>query len=811
MPLLHISDQAYHSIQRLSDQSTLSDSDRVRVFDDIFPSIPLVPIVAHPLLLSRNEPETVLQCLASWGAPECRVHNTTGPLSTASTNLAPHLQAIFDEDPLLRRTDKKVTVIHDQVNTVGILTWLLRSHLQADDVRDKTTRQAVCDWLVTTRESHSAMTTEGLGYENELDGALRIGLTKAVNHLLRNPHIYKQAGSPKPTGEWGHPDLSVGPGVTDRTLRLGTDTLALQEIKRRAVISHDDFEEIVRAAQQADLATPNGPPQAGFTLTVKDRKVVTDSSQPSIPAEVLLQIWAQAHSNRCRWILLHNTFDSLVFYLRDPATLLVSLVVPGAPASTLRYDSARPAFTLASAMVALSFTGTIASSDGFGWIDTKAQIMAFRKKVRDARDAKKLEKVQQVSKKRKASDDDVDEGGSGSGGRAGPDREPPRDPDDTHDQGSGRWGGTAGGRDDDRGGRKRDEPQESTDTYQHSRETDLDTEKTESFVMMADDHQFMAAHNAALDRRGVLHYSKESCFPPVRLRLSHSQRELDLQTARFACETGNMKGQTLSFLSAKQEKPHPGFISVRVGNHVGTGHLWTVYEAQLWASDSFLTPDRPATIPSAHSPASHLHSSPVPSLSSSTATGSDSTSPRTPTFERQAKSVVIKLVDPYTLSEWLSDLDHNDAQRAVRTEADMYNGPLRALYGTVVSQFYGLWRTPDGTYMMILERLRDPIALGSGDEGRKPRWSAISPLNRLLVLELYVKLHQAGVVHGDLTPRHILGRDPEGPEQPALIDFDCAKQVDPHGPEIRKERQELGELMDVSPWWPGWKLDGPAW
>ena len=72
---------------------------------------------------------------------------------------------------------------------------------------------------------------------------------------------------------------------------------------------------------------------------------------------------------------------------------------------------------------------------------------------------------------------------------------------------------------------------------------------------------------------------------------------------------------------------------------------------------------------------------------------------------------------------------------------------------------------------------------------------------RRAIVELYKALHAAGVLHNDVTTRHVLRR-PSGGEEPgslALIDFDQAVILDEdeaeHGGLVRREMAEVRRML----------------
>jgi tRNA A-37 threonylcarbamoyl transferase component Bud32 len=59
------------------------------------------------------------------------------------------------------------------------------------------------------------------------------------------------------------------------------------------------------------------------------------------------------------------------------------------------------------------------------------------------------------------------------------------------------------------------------------------------------------------------------------------------------------------------------------------------------------------------------------------------------------------------------------------------------------------------------------------------------------IKQLYDRIHQAGVVHGDIQLRHIRRRG----DGLCLIDFDHAYQVDPGGLQREQERVKLNHRL----------------
>ncbi|KLO06490.1 hypothetical protein SCHPADRAFT_946044 [Schizopora paradoxa] len=131
----------------------------------------------------------------------------------------------------------------------------------------------------------------------------------------------------------------------------------------------------------------------------------------------------------------------------------------------------------------------------------------------------------------------------------------------------------------------------------------------------------------------------------------------------------------------------------------------------------------------------------------------------------------------------------DEADDAIHSEAAAYSGPLAALQGRAVPTCYGLFEgrlrlgpgPPVQYWLLLLE-----------DAGFSIRsfWM-LTHDERERVRELYSELHQAGVAHGDVHPRHVL-RDKTG--KLSLIDFEGAT-LNASGEVRSEERAEVDALL----------------
>ncbi|KLT43738.1 hypothetical protein CC85DRAFT_243717 [Cutaneotrichosporon oleaginosum] len=130
----------------------------------------------------------------------------------------------------------------------------------------------------------------------------------------------------------------------------------------------------------------------------------------------------------------------------------------------------------------------------------------------------------------------------------------------------------------------------------------------------------------------------------------------------------------------------------------------------------------------------------------------------------------------------------------------MYAGPLRALQGSAVPRYFGLYSGADDDgrwlYALVLERVGR--AIHRRRDGGKGSWEELLPQQRRAVAQLYARVHDAGVVHGDMELRHIR-RELGEKGGLRLIDFEGAR----HRPEgVEGERAELDGC--IGPEWRKW-------
>ncbi|WVQ99043.1 hypothetical protein IAU59_006175 [Kwoniella sp. CBS 9459] len=182
--------------------------------------------------------------------------------------------------------------------------------------------------------------------------------------------------------------------------------------------------------------------------------------------------------------------------------------------------------------------------------------------------------------------------------------------------------------------------------------------------------------------------------------------------------------------------------------------------------------------------------------------------------------------------------------RGIRDELRMFTEYLPDLCGREIPRFYGLWEGYHGIYMMIQERLGEPVfesefageSVDLWDEDdddsdmAETSWTHLPLEQRSQIARLYNGIHARGVVHKDIRPWNIRKRlpnplnladpnaraatDAQVAEFPwVLTNLDESRRVQRNGPPIRKERRRLGKLLGFPRYWHGWGLPegAPAW
>ncbi|ODN79342.1 hypothetical protein, variant 1 [Cryptococcus amylolentus CBS 6039] len=836
--------------------STLSDEAKVILFDKLFPPQLDQPISAHANS-TLPDVESRWDCLAKWVAPAPAGSSSlsrgisTGPVSTCSTDLSKIFRPLFESIPQLSRG---ITVVHDDDATrLYLLDRLDQAIVQAsptDDV-DRNTRQALCDWNTTVQESNCAWGSEELLYWAELDGALRVGLTRAVNRYISDPRNFNAGHAPSRPIGWSHPILDAGAGVTDRLLKSSEGTKGMQELKRLKVLLERGMEMTVEAAGQRTGPPSNGRPTKGFTIWIDNSAAGTrlrSTAGPEVPLEATFQIWAQTHANRCRWATLHNTSATLVFYLANATTLLVSNVIRGNAGSQVHSPGPPPppsdtppcpprsqTFTLASAMVALALpdNGIPPEIPSFlspwqgDYIDTKRQIAAYRKTLRDKRDSSK--------KKRKAEDEAERQRPSRRDDRRSPGADRQGGP--SHGPSAGSSGKRRGGRDDAGAGRGsqfqgnrgapsggKQHPRRGSDAADASiylgEVSDSYDEETRGPLPPLYDTPLQSAPDGEMPPGTATVDVKAGQDDDAVIFVPRSRQYIPMRGTSFLPHQALLGRPLQAFIQGKSVGAVPiDTPSVHIGRHVDRGHLWDVFEG-LFYNPELSTPPRSQLSNSDHSPQSILSISSIPSLTRSTSTATSTPSPPLPSYGSRPIRVIVKIVQPSSL-DWGDVFDAglgaNESIQALEHEANLYEECLSNMTSKAAPGYYGLWRSTNGVYMMILERLGNAVC----DE-----WGHVPTILKPDIIRLYNSLHSAGVAHNDLQTRHIRYRlessecnegnegngdiDPACPKL-ALIDFDQASVVAPDGPDVRQERERLGGLMGVSPWCPLWNVRGPAW
>jgi hypothetical protein len=244
-----------------------------------------------------------------------------------------------------------------------------------------------------------------------------------------------------------------------------------------------------------------------------------------------------------------------------------------------------------------------------------------------------------------------------------------------------------------------------------------------------------------------------------------------------------------------------GLTRLRIGPLLGAGRTWTVYGASAG----------PSRITSSF--------------------GEDPSAPGEPTMERRSvdepplrreststgdfPQLVVKLFSPdigpfprardaspssSSTSPTTKEAEARANMRAALSEAEMYAGPLRALQGSAVPRYFGLYSGADDDgrwlYALVLERVGR--AIHRRRDGGKGSWASLIPQQRRAVAQLYAQIHGAGVVHGDMELRHIR-RELGERSGLRLIDFEGAR----HKPEgVDKERLQLDRC--IGPEWRKW-------
>ncbi|OCF59048.1 hypothetical protein L486_03546 [Kwoniella mangroviensis CBS 10435] len=150
----------------------------------------------------------------------------------------------------------------------------------------------------------------------------------------------------------------------------------------------------------------------------------------------------------------------------------------------------------------------------------------------------------------------------------------------------------------------------------------------------------------------------------------------------------------------------------------------------------------------------------------------------------QYGKVVLKLVYLPNYPCNRPDYDDYVPPEEVITEAlkeeSLYLGPLTKLQGELVPKYYGLYHSIPGSYHIAILLEHAGHAIGPGEVDLDEEWQE-------KLYSAYQRLHRHGVVHRDVSTRHILIDDQE---RIRLVSFRRSDQKD------LKDEDDVGTLMD---------------
>ncbi|GMK57968.1 hypothetical protein CspeluHIS016_0408020 [Cutaneotrichosporon spelunceum] len=636
-----------------------------------------------------------------------------------------------------------------QVEWGGDILRGIRKHVDAALSLDTDNNSPIVrDWTRLYQTSSEVLGRAPLGYEDDISAATLALLGLPLNDVLTAPEAFRPGRMPGHKPKWQCPrQTTTSVGITDWICKLmdkpGQPTTSVTEWKRADVLRTESIKAAVE--QASDNHRDNLPP---FTLRNAGQKTIVQEGAQihDNMAKAILQVWAQAHYNQCRWMILFNTDVAAVFYLAGPYKLLVSPIIERQAG---RDPRGRP--TLATVLLGTAFADLPqpASEDG---VDPQVTFFKVPLELVQALEPtwpSASAGARKRAREEKKLDMEVDAGDAGDAG--------------------------------------------ATDDIVTNHVVTDDIGVTDD-IDTAGNGDTSTAH--------------DPCTTLARPTPHLSGRPRWTSGALAVATPANGKesspGPTKNSAVAKDSPPSV----LLVGPRSSAGRVWTTYVAKLitgpaemqtvelrWDPSYWVVPGSQPVAGAPHYdpgvPPSTPPSSPPPlepdwspssgttDSDSSCTTDSDSSCMKDSGSSRGPGPLVVRICEPQLAGSAEDSEDDNDpddpANAAVSLVADIQNetniysrAAERGLQGSVLPKWYGLFRSDatgdtTGVWLSVLEDVgptADAVAAGETDVRLHPL-ARVPAVWRRDVLDMYDTLHAAGIAHGDLAARHVrLGNGP---------------------------------------------------